>query len=142
MTGPLPKCKVHNVAHPYQLGSILNQPIGHSVTELIQVGGQPVTVTTNNYDDFVGLNLTGNVKLAESCARCGEPVTLNLPINADFRIKAEPSETEIEDGVIELDRHAAVDLEQLVAEATELARPILAYCSKHQTASPKPFVIE
>ena len=130
------------MANIYPLGTILNRPVGETSTETVEISGQPVSVTLTNMDDFVELTVTGDSSIDDACARCGVAVTEPIHFTSTLKVKAEATDDEIEDGVLVMDRHASVDLEQIVTEAIELARPTLVYCPEHQGESPKPFVIE
>lgn len=130
------------MANIYHLGTILNRPVGESSTEFIQVNDRPVSVTVTNMDNFVELKVSGDSTIDEACARCGVMVAEPVKYDVTLKVQAEATADEIEDGVLVMDRHSGVDLDQIVAEATELARPTIIYCAKHRSKSPKPFVIE
>ena len=130
------------MANIYHLGNVLTRPVGESVTEEIEVAGRSVTLTLTNHDDLVELKVSGQSEIDDLCARCGVSVKLPIVFDTTFKVKDEATDDEIEDGVIVMDRHAGIDLDQIVLEAVELARPTITYCPKHEEKSPKPFVIE
>ena len=130
------------MATPYSLSGILNQPVGTSTTEVVEFDGLKVQVAITNLDEFVELTVEGQTTLNELCARCDTEVELPLSFASTVKVQDSATDSEIEDGVVVSDRHGQVDLSQIVSEAIELARPSLVYCKKHQTAIPKPFIIE
>lgn len=103
----------------YHVGNLLNGALDAVETvDCVLPDGQHVNAALVNGEDGVTVQISGTVKVDDICARCGDPVQIEV------RLNGEVVEAELVNG--------KVDLTAMAADEVELARPPLAYCKKCQ----------
>lgn len=103
----------------YHVGNLLQTAADSEETvSLTLPDNQTVTARLYNREDGITVSINGVVTVDDVCARCGEPLQLEVFLPGD----------EVEAEII----NGSVNLVGMANDEVELARPTLSYCNKCQ----------